>query len=478
MRKYLLILILSVIALAACGRDDYIEEEPTVHQLAVFTHENFRHVVRQAADDIAAAWEIAHPTRIFDLTLSTYNFDNMHAEHMRLRSMLSAGQGYDVIFGSVLTDAANTDYLLNIYSLIDTDRFVNPDIFTLDRSDFHQNALTAREINGRLYALPLMFGFNYVSINTSLPQPVIDRFTASNTISFVDLMHLYLDIRYVYDYEFSNMYFMANFWSGQHAASVLRAHIDSFVDFTNRTTNFASDEFMQLLSLIYDVYSRPVTTGVIRLSGPLRCFDITLAYDNYAFIVDDARLSPALAFADSSLYRPEALVFYHGRPLANSNGQLFLSSGIWPSGNVSFASTGNSDLAWEFTRHLMQAFIEPRGQALNEARMYYGPYIMATPILRDKFTPHIYAAVGRANQERNAFTLRGPLLRTYIPRLCEDTFGGILARLDGYNQMPMTTLHTLIPLYLGPMDAFMAGEISAEEFVRELELTVERWMQQ
>jgi len=83
---------------------------------------------------------------------------------------------------------ARSGFLVDIYTLIDADPHIS-------RDDFFTEALRAFEINGRLFMLPISFGFQYVGINAGLPQEFIDRFTQHSTITFPQMIDLYIDLK-------------------------------------------------------------------------------------------------------------------------------------------------------------------------------------------------------------------------------------------------------------------------------------------
>ena len=487
MRKYLLItLLLTIAMLAACGRDSYIEEETTIHRLSVFTNANYRQVLYQAAEAMSAVWETAHPNRLFELELSTYTWDNVQYEYERVRTMFAAGQSYDMFVSHRvwLLDFANAGYLLDIYTLIDADPFATPGAAWASRGDFFEQALIAHEIGGRLYTLPLGFGFNYISVNTRMPDTVIDRFTANDTISICELMRMYIDIRNFYEYNYADMYFVANDFRMRWPQHVLSTSINNFINFTGRTTYFASDEFIQFLTYIQDVYSRPVSRHSFAESlywNPMRCSATTMTYSwHYVFLTDNEHQCPLLALADSRFLFPPLLVYYHAMPLTDSHGRLLLSPGGGMMEHISFPTGRDSALGWEFTQHVILAFSQPQGRALSEAFVRnYGPFSMSSPILRELLAPHVHSVVHRANSQRWVMGLQRQTAQlTYpIPLDCDETMGSMIARLENFNEMPIAPPYTHIPMRLlnEDIDAFVAGSISAEEYARRLEFLILQW---
>lgn len=459
MRKYLLIiLLLTGVMLTACGRDSYTyEEEITVHSLSVFARRMYEQVIRQAAADIAAEWKTTHPYRLFELELSIYYAGNMLSENERLRTMLSAGQGYDMFVtdSQPILRLANAGYLANIYTLMDAAPFPGA---AINRDRLFRQALAAHEINGSLYVLPLTFGFNYVYINSRLPHTIIEHFIINDTISFCEMMRIHLDIRDLYEYD---MYFIGNFWRAYYPYHALSLYIDNFA-------NFADDEFMQFLSLLADVYSRPVTAGRLRHAAGIRNAGTVRNFIDYTFLIDSFGFCPVFAFADKSLINPDA-VFFYARPLTDARGRLLLSH-CCCRGNVSITSAGNRHLAWEFTQHLIKASAAGPNS--------FSTHSMVSPILREYLEPFVFDAIGRTNR-MSIFAEEAPILFSHIPHTDEETFGSIVARLESYNQRQMAPLRSHIPVeyYSDDMTAFLLDNITPEEFARRLELTVAQWRQ-
>ena len=398
---------------------------------------------------------------------------------LRLESMLAAGYGYDMFFCTAEHNRrfARAGYLANIYNLMDGTPHAG-------RDAFWQQPLRAVELNGGLYTLPLSFGFKYVSINDSLPQPIIDRFTRNETISFSELLHIYYQLIETYP-QYAHWYFSSGWCAGRVTAPMaLTVYMQYFINFETRTADLTNSNFIDFLTYRFDIFRRPVSVDAnAQLCGILRNnTHLQLTYANHVFHVDNHHLNPALAFADPSLYAPGRLVFNHARPVTDKHGQLLMDmwnspgyAGTWTS--VSFNAAGDSELAWEFTQYLISAFSVHRGHvALSRASSFgWGRYSMTTPILRDMFRPHVDAAFRSVNRIP---TNINSLLNADIDVTCPDTFDGILARLEAFNEMPMATIayFELVLLALDDYMQFMAGQITPEEYARRLQSEVSAWL--
>lgn len=480
MRKKFVFTVLlgALLALSACGNRGYIDDGTTVHTLSVFAPRQFAEAVRQAAEDIVAAWETQHPYYIFDLQLTSVSDQNFNSAYVSMIAGIEAGGGYDLFFtfGAADSTLGRAGRLANIYSLMDQDPFTNPSAFSVTRDDFWQQPLRALEVDGALYKLPLSFGFQYISINDSLPWSIIDRFTRHETISLSDLLHIYHELTELYP-EYSHWHFASGLTAGVLRYAILLDYMQHFIDYEAGTADLTNDEFIDFLAHRYGMLNRPMATiawGLFR--EPFRSYDDTMRVaTSHVFHMDSSHLSPALAFIDPSLYHPERLAFSNPRALTDRQGRLIMDHwsrighvSTWA--NVSINAVGNYELAWEFTQYLVGAFSQPRGLVpINMARNYgWGRYSFATPIMRDMYRPHITTALESVNRFMLGAT---PLLGTEINTGCADTLGAILARLETYNEMPMTIP---VPLELlqrawGELENFMSGDITPDEFANILQ---------
>ncbi|MCL2285972.1 MAG: hypothetical protein FWC32_06350, partial [Firmicutes bacterium] len=153
-------------------------------RLTVLAPGHFRPILQQAA-------RLMEYDRRFELEITTYNPET-EADYWayRLQSMFAAGEGFDLIFADPLFpmwDFARDGYLTEIHELINI-------CSTFNRHDFYEEALQALTVNGELYFFPLGFGFQYIGINSRLPQEFINRFMQYGAITVSQMIDIYTDV--------------------------------------------------------------------------------------------------------------------------------------------------------------------------------------------------------------------------------------------------------------------------------------------
>ena len=471
-KKHFFILVLAITLFTACGRrDDYFYVEPTRHTLSVNASRLIAPALQQAAENLSAAWG---DSRIFELNLNTFDpaADIALQEHYHhLRTLLSAGQGYDMFFPMAqhVFDFAGAGYLINIYTLMDLDPFVHPWMSNAGRDNFFHQPLRAREINGRLHALPVSFGFYHVSINTALPDSIITQFISYDSMSIADLMRLYLLLVANYP-EYEDMHIVSGLIDGRGVSGLLQLYMDNFIDYSSRTVDLMNDDFIDFLYDFLEIFSRPFNFGGQAI--PIRAYPMLANFrDRYVFMANSIALNPVLDVVDASHFLPGRNVFYHSRPITDRQGRAH--NGTWA--QVSFFTGGNYILAWEFAQYVIAEFTLPTGNLSRyRARQAgWGPHSMATPIARELFRPHLSAVF----QEVNTITTNwhgGSMLR---PNIDINTETAIVQRIEAMIESPMAYAGNYFPIHYvwdDYMD-FIADAITAHEFARRLQSAVSIW---
>ena len=152
----------------------------------------------------------------------TYMQDEEEDHFNRIFGMLAAGVGPDIM----------TIPSFRLWPLIQNDLLA--DINTIiNRSDFYENVLDSYEINGKLYTIPMSFGFNFIGINSKVPQSFIDRFAEFEQISLMDIANIYYDLITEYP-EFAEYSIGRSLWPG----SAIRLELGQNIDFNARTVSF------------------------------------------------------------------------------------------------------------------------------------------------------------------------------------------------------------------------------------------------
>jgi len=370
------------------------EELPTV-TLRVLAYRDFRHIIRRAEAEMNRAWSQLDKPYAFVVQLTTHDIDDWQTTQARVQTMLMAGQGYDLMFLDFFMPYrtfAQSGFLHDIYQFIDA-------CPNTQREDFFTNVLYAYEINGGLYAFPLSFGFEWAGINTGLPQHFINRFAQYDRVSMGQMMAIYADLRAGYEAEFGHLQIGHQSRIG-HPGVALPHVLGSFVDFDNRTANFTDGRFAQFLENFRTTFEGGLEFGswISGYSTNVYTTDfLRRMAGSYVFQLTHRNLLPA-----HMLFTPVNPIFAHSIPVSDEYGRLriFNDGGQWGSpvwGPVLFPTAGNGTLAWEFTQHLLDAFINPSGNAAtNQWGMpVWGQSTMAIPIQQDLFEAQMRGAINR-----------------------------------------------------------------------------------
>jgi len=214
------------------------EPEPP-QPLSILAPEGYRHIINTTA-----------ARNQIPIELTTYPPARRDEAQERLRVMLMAGDAYDmfVLDNHPLFDLSRMGFLADFNVLIDEDPYVS-------RDDFFTEALRAWEIDGRLYAFPMNFGFNYVFVNTGLPESIIGRFTQHNSITITELMEIYSSLMVDYPLEFDHLSFSSG--SGLPGVSprwILHSQLGNFIDFDNMIANFTDGRFIELMESYVPIF--------------------------------------------------------------------------------------------------------------------------------------------------------------------------------------------------------------------------------
>jgi len=441
------------------GTTETFEQDNPEAILSVLAMNTFYGVLRQAE----RAMVVDNP--YFRLDISSYRFEHREHTNQRLRTMMMAGQGYDMFIwdGIDIIPWARSGLLVDIYTLIES----NP---STNMEDFFAQPLTALEIDGGVYKFPVSFGYFYVSINENLPPSIIDRFSSDTTITINELLDLYITLLDDYWEEFGDY----NFIEGMALNSpdgVMFSQMGSFVDFNNRTSNINNPDFVEFLNLLKRAYEgRSLGLFTARVTSPLMSSGTRYGLStSYAFIAETAHLSPGASFIN-------APHFIQGRPLTDVSGRLIIDQALmtpstWAS--LVFPTAGDSTLAWEFSQHLIVAFSQAYGRALNDGYLNWGENSIATPILRDLFESHISSSFHNLYDAASFGGLLNRELREWN-QVVDDA----IEQLSYFNEKPMIPFFNQIPinLIMDSFEQFWNGLISAEEFAHRANNTISIWL--
>jgi len=173
------------------NKSDYTTTHNSAYTLTILAPAMYHALIDVATSVMVADWK--ERDKHLNIELETYRWMEKQTRLTRLRVEMMAGQAPDIIFLDndpwvvpySIRSFFTAGMLADFYTLIDNDPILN-------RADFFGNILEPWEYDGRLYALPLTFGFEYVGINSNLPLSIIDRFATLETITMHEILQIYL----------------------------------------------------------------------------------------------------------------------------------------------------------------------------------------------------------------------------------------------------------------------------------------------
>jgi|GEM_PF-751727 len=451
-------------------------DDPNVRTLTVFTSDRHEAILRHTADELNRTWAQEGRDYRFYLVIDSYDqWEVAPNAHARLQVELMAGGGPDLfIWNGQPTHAwARAGMLTNFYDLIDA-------CPQTDRDDFFHQALTAFETHGGLYMFPLSFGFQYVAINTRLPQSAINRFAQYSTISVSRLFELYQEIKAAYGDEVAHLTLVEPFPN-----DFLRtALFNGFIDFENRTSQLMDERFVTLLdnwASREDAWPEDIITWSVGLFG-LDIMGHEFSRQNM-FMIDSTGLNPGNAF-----FNLLHTHFTHHIPLTDENGHLLVNQrgqqhGFWANTWAVVcvpSATRDSALAWEFILQLIHSCSQPPFGRGNPDHSWYGEWTLTTPILRSLFESHIGRALERYAEPFDYFTGPRTLWRTATqdPDEIALQINNAINRIAGYNEMPIGMMDNMFPpgLIDTPMRLLADGVISAQDAAQRMHNAITLWL--
>jgi len=515
---YLLLIISScILLLTACGRGRTTNEneeytntneyaistdipsanEPLIRTLTILTTNIRNPGDRDSVDIIKTAESVMQRDwqgreEAFSIEIDSLDWADWHGQELRnqrLQMQLMAGQGPDIIFfdRQNIRAIAQSGFLIDFYELIDQDPYIG-------RGDFFTQALSAFEMHGGLYTLPVSFGFEYVGINANLPQHIIDEFTQKSTITIEEIMNLYLTLMDMYQQEFGHLTMgIPLHWNftrfrvirddpslsflSLESSILLEAIMGNFIDFDTRNADLTNPRFISNVTSMRRILERDACYNGFRMDTPWVTGTITSGdanmrarADQFVFNVVGYRPNPINAFIT-----PETPQFLHYIPFVDNQGRLQIIvnpfaggasyGGVWT--NISITAAADTELAWEFIQHVLKAY------AMEGTRS------IATSIQRENFDILTQVSISSA---LDRLTSNFPTVPNFIGQADPDQRAliveGAVQRIAAYNEMPMSLLTTFMPsgLYEENLDLFIRGVIPPEEFAQRLQNSVQLWL--
>jgi ABC-type glycerol-3-phosphate transport system substrate-binding protein len=442
-------------------------------------------VAQQAAEAMNLAWRRrGEPYRFELVTVNTFNELSGDADnrYTLLATQLMAGTGPDIFVVEREYNVhalARSGFLVDLYTLMDHSSHAK-------REDFFTQALTAFEMYNGLYMLPLNFSYNYVKINVNLPQSILDMYTHPETITLTQMMEIYITLITDYADEYGHMLF------GQSDAlvsifEVLQHIMGEYIDFDVRSSDLLNPGFIAFLDAYSDINNKQqrdqrslfileVVGGTLPHQQRARGWDNSLVFYMGSGVTGGNQADNFFTHSNP--------VFSHTRLLTDSGGRLslgipngtFATGPTWPA--ISVTAAGDHELAWEFIQYLIDAFTTPEGRARGEWGILFGYNQLGSPIRRDLYEYHTMRAMDRflgVTQDR-------PPYNDYVgltdPAERELQVRAALSRIAAYNEMPMVTLHPMVPrsLIMDDIRLFMNGIISSQDLAQRLNNIISLWL--
>jgi len=493
-------------------------------------------IIRQAAEAMQADWQKQERPYNFHVEIDYYSWlelAGVDTRSMRFQIELMTGLGADIImfdpFKHNIHTLVDSGLLQDFNSIIENCPYTS-------RDAFFTQALDAFIINNGLYVFPTSFGMNYIGVNASLPEAFLNRFAQKSSITLVEMMEFYLDLMDEYGDAFGHLIYTdadgMTFFD-----NTLQAVMGEFVDFNARTVNLIDPRFIETLELMRRVqdYRSPWEVGCIAWSEPwgyvpgtewlfagenirsCRCPRPCASWWSGYSLRDQKRYMAQtyLFYAKSenlSQYRlfftEDRPPFVHHIPLADYYGRLLIDTPgafrqVWS--GICITSGADTELAWEFARHLIDAYANPstfarnsvssgRNVPLGRSRGDWGAQSLASPILRSTFRESTFRNFEDAHYHwyRRLFNPSDPSRR--IPNVqqftlpCLQNFGSrssraeqfeaAIDRIAGYNEQPMAMLWPMIPQNLVErhLDYFLRGIINAETAAQRMQNAIYLWL--
>ena len=432
----------------------------------------------------------------------------------RMQVMTMAGHLYDlmVLDGQAFYALAERGFLVDFYDLIDQDP-------NLNRDDFFTNVLEAFEFRGGLYAMPLNFGFEYVGINSKLPQSIINRFSQFSTVSMNDLLPLYLDLMRDYP-QYNHLAFGPYFEFDRIVKFEMGSHINTL----ERRSTLNSGAFESFLSKMME--TRQFNDNFVLRDDRFMLIQVPFQIEEvafrYVFSNHRARLDTF-----NALFEFEDPLFSHFVPLADSHGRLKIDYGPWGTAfdmgdfcismgsSSTFASImigvgADRDIAWNMVLNMIDSVsaYSPCGTLYGLRGASSDPsrdriLNLATPIMRTFFDTHYTTIVntrfplsGGGEQSHTGRAIRGiwgnflfqpPVGGSFVVvdngtlRLTPNAHAQVAnmkERILGYTEMPMVTPPFSLPssVYESALNLLMLGIITPQVAVQDIHNRVSLWL--
>jgi len=295
---------LAVFGLAACGAPTSKEEAVKVYAPDEELIGTLEVAIAYPAgyEQFISAFKVKHPG--VDVKLTT--FPDVGTAYTILGTKFMAGECYDVIDiqGLPLRNYADKGYLTDLSAYMEADANYN-------KAAYNTYVFEAMQHNGALYAMPSGYRYDFISINKNAPAALIEEFSKLDGISLTQMIDMY---------NRSGMQEELTLYKSPSMIYELSKSMDSYIDYTNKTCNFNTPEFIDKIKTYRDVF------GAEDLG--LQPNETSMDANGVARYNDGA-LATMYLFNDSMLTRDfylhlgyDELSFGPTKPLVNDDGAL------------------------------------------------------------------------------------------------------------------------------------------------------------
>jgi len=365
-----------------------------------------------------------------DVEIELHSYDGDHQKYrQQVRTQLMAGQADDLLSYVGFNDQKLLDsgLIADFYPIMQND----PDF---NEADYFMSAIDGFSYKNKLPIFPLNFVYWGISVNDSFSPELTEKFKYHDKITFREVFDLYNNL------ENKNKYYVSE---SMDALTALKRNINTFVDFENKKCYFNTPEFIEFLSAAKNA------------TDPQKIAD---GYLEYTFGVSDYDEMKQNELALKYLFCDELIYVYHYFatdyqekkfayyiPLVQENGALIIETSV---AFIINEASKNKELAWEFVKYLTT--MDMQGYTYN--------FAFVLPIHRQMF---------RAYVDDEWQRLKEDYLGEFEQR---ETGEQVRARLEGYNDMPMS-----FPMYLDfdavkeIIQSFYDGVLTAEQTANELQ---------
>jgi hypothetical protein len=205
--------------------------------------------------------------------------------------------------------------------------------------------------------------------------------------------------------------------------------------------------------------------------------------EQYIFRYESSEYKPANAYLPRN--HP---YFIHHTPFADEQGRLIISQNIPTEmlGAFCITTAGNTELSWEFLRHLIYAISFPNEEAQDYRKL--DPFIFSlnkinfgTPIVREYHESHMRNMFERSFNlvcPINGYWFRNMFVGMDDANIRSEAVERAISQRATLNEMEMSLFNSFVPaqLFVDSLDYLLRGIITPEAAAQRIQNTVSLWL--